>query len=304
MKKVKEWWQRFRQWQREPLLYKELTDEKHVCQNCGLEFVGDFCPRCSQSAKVGKKIGWNTIGLSFMEAFNVNARSLPRSLWHLICRPGYLISDYISGRRQMSYPPMKMLLIVAIGIVFIDTLSEWMGWNEVTEEVTAGDGMMESISKWVDANPGWVMLAICSLFILPTWLFFRYAPRRPRHTLPEGFIIQLFMTTLMLLIIIFCYLTNWFLWLVPIYYIVAYRQLFGYGLWGTTWRIFVILFEIFLFLLIVVIPVGIGLNKDIHDRFGPRSIVGLIILIVVTVLIGAAVAAIVNRINKIRTGSR
>ena len=298
MKKVKKWWQRFRQWQREPLLYKELTNEKHVCQNCGLEFVGDFCPRCSQSAKVGKKIGWNTIGLSFMEAFNFNARSLPRSLWYLICRPGYLIGDYISGRRQLSYPPMKLLLIVAIGIVFMNTLSEWMGWEEVTEEVSANDGMLESISKWVDANPGWVMLAICSLFILPTWLFFRYAPRRPRHTLPEGFIIQLFMTSLMLLIIILSYLSNWFIWLAPIYYIVAYRQLFGYGLWGTTWRIFTILFEIFLFLLIMAITVGIGLNKHIHDTLGPRSIVGLIILIVVTVLIGAAVAAIANRINK------
>lgn len=300
MKKVKEWWQRFRQWQREPMLYKELTNEKYICQNCGLEFVGDFCPRCSQSAKVGKKIGWDTIGLSFMDAFNFNTRSLPRSLWHLICRPGYLISDYISGRRQMSYPPMKLLLIVAICIVFIDTLSEWMGWNEVTEEVTAGDGMVESISKWVDANPGWVMLAICSLFILPTWLFFRYAPRRPHHTLPEGFIIQLFMTTLILLIIILCYLSNWFLCLAPIYYIIAYRQLFGYGLWGTTWRIFAILFEIFLFLLITVMLVGIG----IHNTLGPRTIVGLIILMVVMVLIGAAVAAIVNRINKIRTGSR
>lgn len=304
MNSVKEWWQKFRQWQHKPLLYKEMTNEEHVCLNCGQEFVGDYCPRCSQSAKVSKKIGWDTIGLSLMEAFNFNARSLPRTLWHLVCRPGYLIGDYISGRRQVSYPPMKMFLIVAICIVLIDTLREWMGWEEADEEMHAANGMMESISIWADNNPGWVMLAICSLFIPPTWLLFRYAPRYSHHTIPEGFFIQVFMTSLTMLIVMLTYIYDWFAWLVLVYYIVTYHQLFGYSIWGTTWRILVILFEIFLFLILVAILVAIGMYTDSVSDLKPRPIAITMLMIIIFVLIGAAVAAIANKINKIRTGNR
>ncbi|MBO4551025.1 MAG: DUF3667 domain-containing protein, partial [Bacteroidaceae bacterium] len=182
MKRVKEWWQRFCQWQREPLHYKPLTDEKHVCQNCGQEFVGDYCPRCSQSAKIREKIGWDTIGRSLMETFNIEARSLPRTLWYLLCRPGYLISDYISGHRQMSYPPLKMLVLVALCFVLIDNLPEWMGWQKATEAEATNDHI-ERIVAWAADNPGWTVLALCSLLILPTWSLFRYAPRHSHHTL-------------------------------------------------------------------------------------------------------------------------
>ena len=30
---------------------------------------------------------------------------------------------------------------------------------------------------------------------------------------------------------------NWILLLLPIYYVVAYRQLFAYSWWGTSWRV-------------------------------------------------------------------
>ncbi len=39
-------------------------------------------------------------------------RSLLYSLWQLIWRPGYFISDYINGKRQVSFPPVKMLVVM------------------------------------------------------------------------------------------------------------------------------------------------------------------------------------------------
>lgn len=36
-----------------------------------------------------------------------------------------MIGDYISGHRQMSYPPLKMLIIVALFLVIIENLPEW-----------------------------------------------------------------------------------------------------------------------------------------------------------------------------------
>ena len=40
----------------------------------------------------------------------------------LLLRPGHLIDDYLSGKRQTSYPPVKMLLMVAVGIDIIRNL--------------------------------------------------------------------------------------------------------------------------------------------------------------------------------------
>lgn len=56
------------------------------------------------------------------------------------------------------------------------------------------------------------------------------------HSLPAGFFIQVFLSTLTLIICTLSELLSPILVMVPIYYVVAYRQLFGYGLWGTLWR--------------------------------------------------------------------
>ena len=37
-------------------------------------------------------------------------------------------------------------------------------------------------------------------YILPTWLVFRFAPGYPRHTLPEGFFLQVFLSVQWLLL--------------------------------------------------------------------------------------------------------
>ena len=53
---------RFRQWQKNPLHYKPLNNESHVCLNCEQQFVGKYCPRCGQKV-VTTKLG---CGCSFV----------------------------------------------------------------------------------------------------------------------------------------------------------------------------------------------------------------------------------------------
>lgn len=298
MNRVQKWWQRFRQWQHEPVHYKQLTDKKHVCLNCGLKFAGDYCPRCAQSAKVGRKIEWKAISRTILDAFNIENRSFFRTLWHLIWRPGYLISDYISGRRQMSYPPLKMLLVVAICLVFVENLRNWMGWEEVTEAVTSDmDISLEKIGTWADANPGWATLALNCLLILPTWHLFRYAPRHTQHTLPEGFFIQVFMASLILLISIIEFISDWLVWLLPIYYVITYCQLFGYGLWGTLWRFVVGLIEGCLTVVVIIFAIELVFATSYLTK--ELSTSTLIEAEATMASIAAVIAAIMHLINKI-----
>ena len=57
------------------------------------------------------------------------SRSILYSVWQLLLRPGYFISDYISGKRQVSFPPIRMLFILAVAyaIIFHWLLPEFKG---------------------------------------------------------------------------------------------------------------------------------------------------------------------------------
>ena len=45
--KFKEQYYRFKEWQQHPIENKE-SHEQHHCNNCGGDFVGNFCPTCGQ----------------------------------------------------------------------------------------------------------------------------------------------------------------------------------------------------------------------------------------------------------------
>lgn len=53
----------------------------------------------------------------------------------------------------------------------------------------------------------------------------------------SGIYIQVFMSSLVLIFVLLrCLAGDWILIFIPIFYIIAYRSLFGYGVWGTIWR--------------------------------------------------------------------
>ena len=85
---------------------------------------------------------------------------------------------------------------------------------------------------------GWSSLISNAFFILPTWKLFRNSPQNTRHTLPQGFFIQVFLATQSLILQAISQLTGiWVPFFVMVLYIIStYKQLFGYRWWGTIWR--------------------------------------------------------------------
>ena len=180
---LKELYARFRRWQHQPMRYVQ-GEVEHRCNNCGFSFTGHSA--CKLWAhRVAKRAPERDghVGLGIAFAFC----SVLYSVWQLLFRTGYFISDYISGKRQMSFPPVKMLFI----------------------------------------------LAVAYAVIFPTWVMFRYSPRHTRHTLPEGFFIQVLFATLevsIFLLMVPC----WFIFkqmtvisviflVVTAYYVVGYK---------------------------------------------------------------------------------
>lgn len=277
MRSLKDCYRRFREWQLNPFDYTNHSQHPERCANCGTEFSDNYCPRCGQKSGTGP-IGWRTVRQGVMLIWGMDSRSLGYSLLQLLLRPGYMISDYISGKRQVSFPPVKMLLLIAI-LNMIVTYIAGEPFTTTPEETTNGDIAFYEFDKWSESNMGWAMLITTCAFILPTWLFFRYSPKHSKHTLPEGFFVQVFMSSLltMIAIPITIFDNEWFLILWPISYIVAYRQLFGYGWWGTLWRFFITFFMGFAQLTIVIWVANIILGGRHDSTSDVAYVVGITI---------------------------
>ena len=222
----------------------------------------------------------------------MDSRSLGYTLLQLLGRPGYLVRDYISGRRQVSFPPVKMLVIVCLFVVIIESVfhvkNDVLGIKFDVQKI-------DEIVEWINAQKSWATLFLQSFYILPTWLVFRFAPGYPRHTLPEEFFLQVFLSVLSNLLVFVGYLNeNLELALWIIYMYITYRQLFGYGWWGTLWRLAVILLLAVITMVAVVVIVGIfydhkGINEMLTE---------MLIILTAEVLLTVFVLFVTHRINK------
>ena len=253
-------YRRFKQWQLDPFDNEFASQDSNHCCNCGHDFVGNYCPYCSQKSGLGR-ITWHSVWHSFAEVWGMHSRSLPFTLLQLFMRPGYVISDYINGKRQVSFPPIKMLVIIGVLGVAVDFLT---GAINGMFQTSSGEKMAyitnvfawlnvhingafpppsDYLSKVLDAlnkHPDMLSLIMLSFLIIPNYFIFRFAPRNPRHTIPQGFFVQVF-STVVFLILNMLYDITGLGWLVFLFGVVlvflTYRQLFAYGVWGTLWRV-------------------------------------------------------------------
>lgn len=303
---IKEKYEHFKQWQEKPHDYKLLSNEVQHCNNCGNDFTGNFCPICSQKAGMGR-IGWHSVHQGVMDIWGLGTRSLLYSIWQLLLRPGHIISDYIDGKRQVSFPPVKMLFIVAVIYSFV---AFWLLPNVFHLSIEKDLGTAKEYYLWYKNHLSWAMLITSTLAILPTWVMFRYSPRHTHHTLPEGFFIQVFFQVISVVVsflfIPLDYSKSPFLsfsstLVTAVYYVIGYKQIFGYSLWGTLWRQgFVLLCSLFTQSIVMLAAFPPPIIKDFKTADSPfvqnGYFIGLIIAAVMIPLIILGIGHVVNLI--------
>lgn len=251
---------RFKQWQQDPFEHEFTTNDTQHCNNCGHDFVGNFCPYCSQKQGLGP-ITWRSVGKSIAEVWGMHNRSLVYSVAQLFLRPGYFISDYINGKRQVSFPPVKMLAIIAVLGVIVDFLTgaihgminiekgermayitmvfSWLNVH-LNGAFPPPSDYLNKVFLWLNTHPDLLSLVLLSFLIIPNYFIFRFAPRNKCHTLPQGFFVQVFSTSVFMILNMIYDITSlgWLVFLLGAVMVFrTYRQLFGYGVWGTLWRV-------------------------------------------------------------------
>ena len=290
---LKQYYHRFCRWQQNPLQYvNRHQDSVQHCHNCGTEFSDNFCPRCGQRAEVGR-VGWKSIRENITLLWGLDSRSFSYTIIQVMGRPGYLVRDYISGRRQVSFPPVKALVLVCLFVVVFESVFHVE--NDVLP-IKFDVQELNAIVERINAQKSWTTLLLQSLYILPTWLVFRFAPGYPRHTLPEGFFLQVFLSILSLLLCFVGYLDGYVetvIW--AIYMYITYHQLFGYGWWGTLWRLMAVIVSQLSIAVIVLVTV-IMFNYDVGDT--ADSLEAFLIIIGSLVLLTVVVLYVSHRINK------
>lgn len=210
-----------------------------------------------------------------MDVWGLGTRSMTLSVWQLLYRPGYFIGDYISGKRKLSFPPVKMLFIIAL---IYANIYFWF-FPEVLKLPLEEQGVV-GYKLWIREHYSWAMLIMSALAIIPTWVIFRRSPRNTRHTIPEGFFIQVFFQTLTIVLSILTIPLDFtqsiittvaYDLLIMAYYFVGYKQLFGYGIWGTLWRqalVSVCVVVFFMFLIWLFFPTMIDTVMEALDIVG------------------------------------
>lgn len=294
MKQVATILRRFFRWQQAVPHYAcRHEGEVQHCHNCGRDFDGNFCPVCGQRAGVGR-VGWQSVRENVAMRWGMGSRSPGYTLLQLLGRPGCLVRDYISGRRQVSFPPVKMPVIVCLFVVVFESVfhlkSEVLKLSFKVKEI-------DDVVAWTNARKSWATLLLQSLYILPAWLVFRHAPACPRHTLPEGFFLQVFLSVPSLLLVFIGYWSRnveLVVWTACLY--IACRQLFGYGWWCTLWRLAVVMtaqLSVVLFAVTAVI-----FAYEMRENGDDDTVFAFMFILAVTVATPAVMLLVAHRINR------
>ncbi len=92
------------------------------CANCATPLNGPWCYACGQAAEdfhrsIVKLLGEAVEGLMHMDG------RLWRTLPDLMLRPGKLTRSYLEGHRAPQIPPLRLFLVVLLGIFLIGGLA-------------------------------------------------------------------------------------------------------------------------------------------------------------------------------------
>ena len=238
MIKQKEKYRQFKKWQHQPHQVAPLSEEMHECATCGTHFEGNYCPRCGQSAQIGR-YSFKKAFLLFLDVWGVGNRGMFRSIRDLLLRPGYMIRDYLRGMQMAYFPPFKMLFLLCTLSILVNSGMNIQGVNRfkeleeefsITVEVDNSEEKTEKTDKkltktelekqqkkkeflnklysgeifkkgysWINKNIALVYLACLLLFSVPLFLMFRRSPATPDLRFSECFVAMIYITNMLLI---------------------------------------------------------------------------------------------------------
>ena len=288
MEELREKYRRFREWQQQPYQVAPMSQEEHVCPTCNTHFEGNYCPRCGQSARIGR-YSFKKAFLLFLDVWGLGNRGMFRTIRDLILRPGYMIRDYLQGMQMAYFPPFKMFfLLTALSLLVETSLNikrqdrSQIVYEEIMQDAhkvfeennqkieeennqkALDQGQQNSneatqkIYAWVIKHITIVLIVVLLLFSVPLYLFFRKSPAYPDIKYSEFFVTMVYITNMLdiysIVLNFFCinFVAETCIYVLTI---IPLKQLSGYSYWLTIFKTlmaFLVFFVIYIILSILI----------------------------------------------------
>ncbi len=96
---------------------QRLLRADKTCENCGAFVQARFCPECGQE-NVNTRQSAGTLVLHFFEDLTHYEGKFWKSMKYLVFRPGYLSVQYLAGKRNSFFSPVRLYIFLSF-ITFI-----------------------------------------------------------------------------------------------------------------------------------------------------------------------------------------
>lgn len=131
----------------------KMKPPAHLCQSCHCLVNEDakFCAICGQK-KILKPLSFKElVGDFFSNLFSLDSKFF-RTFGRLIFRPGNLTKEYVAGRRQLYYTPIRLFLFwLTIAFVLLNfVLSDSQGWSNKLDKNIQIETYKDSLRTQLD----------------------------------------------------------------------------------------------------------------------------------------------------------
>jgi hypothetical protein len=151
-----------------------------------------------QSEVSHERITMKRAVLAFMETWGLGSRNIFYTMWHLIWRPGYMMSDYLNGHRKRYLQPFFMFFVLTLILVqmawaidvqlpknrdmtlmafdLLTAHSDWFSVEQMTKILKTAQ-WIDSVHDWRNENRSWDIIIHSIGICLIAWLLWRKTPR-------------------------------------------------------------------------------------------------------------------------------
>ena len=184
--------------------------KKIICKNCDFEFIGSYCPNCSQSVKANSRLTFkNIINDFFDNVFNLD-KGFFFTIWNLLKQPRFILQGFISGKRKKFTNPVKYLIIAtaiqALSqsiIMFKEQGIPFTSFSFLSNQFNQNMHLWHQ-SMTLDYP---ILFGIINLLFWPIPFYFLF--KKLKHTIPELIAVMMYIYgTIVILIQIIAFIHN------------------------------------------------------------------------------------------------
>lgn len=117
---------------------KKNSSTTTTCQNCGNTYTGNYCNRCGQDSKTGR-FSFRYIIKNALGGLSNIDNGFWRTLIELLYRPGYMINDFIKGKRIHYFRPFQTLFVLAAIYILLAQLVNPYAQQKETPELSESE---------------------------------------------------------------------------------------------------------------------------------------------------------------------